>query len=301
MNDILVKNILTLYGEKGKAWLDSLPEKIDTYKEKWNIDVLSPFNLSYNYVAPARQKDGTLVVLKIGFPEDKEFKSEINALTLFKGEGICRLIQSEKNEAVMLLEHIHPGIPLSTVSDDTMATKILASVMKKLWKPLPKNHAFSSIYEWTQELREYPHLYKEHDNPPIPFSFIQKAQELFEYLIATSDVPVLVHGDIHHDNVLSSERDGWLAIDPKGIAAEAAYETAVMIRSPYEKIRQSQNLEDIFRKRIILLSKALEIEPQRIHDWCFAQTVLSGVWSRNHMEYTNHALKVAGALERVRM
>src|SRR6266567_6137524 len=43
---------------------------------------------------------------------------------------------------------------------------------------------------------------------------------------ASSAEPVLVHGDLHHDNVLSSARAGWLAIDPKGVAAEPAYETS---------------------------------------------------------------------------
>lgn len=118
-------------------------------------------------------------------------------------------------------------------------------------------------------------------------------------LISSSETPVLVHGDLHHDNVLSSDREGWLAIDPKGIAAEPAYETAAMIRNPYKKIEDIQNLDEVFRKRIIILSEKLEFDPNRIRKWCLAQTILSGVWTRDDNDYVKHALKVAHALDNI--
>src|SRR6266567_3540278 len=79
---------------------------------------------------------------------------------------------------------------------------------------------------------------------------------------ASSAEPVLVHGDLHHDNVLSSARAGWLAIDPKGVAAEPAYETAAMLRNPRSKLQQHPELEQIlnvfingdWHKRFSLLS-----------------------------------------------
>ena len=125
--------------------------------------------------------------------------------------------------------------------------------------------------------------------------------ELIEDLIASSATPVLVHADLHHDNVLSSKRDGWLAIDPKGIVAEPAYETAAMIRNPYNKLKDMENIEETLRSRILILSEELGFDPKRICNWCLAQTVLSGVWTRDDTAYTKHALKVAQALDNIKI
>lgn len=160
MNDEFVRNILTLYGDSGRKWLDSIPQKIKSYSQKWNLDIFPPFILSYNYVAPAKKSDGTSAVLKIGFPDDKEFQGEIDALSVFNGEGTAKLVEADRENAVILLEQIHPGISLSTMQDDEEATRILAFVMKKIRKPLPKNNHFITVSEWTKELQEYPSLYK---------------------------------------------------------------------------------------------------------------------------------------------
>ena len=95
------------------------------------------------------------------------------------------------------------------------ATRILASVMKHLWKPLPEKHDFITIAEWSNAISQY-----HGTSGPLPSYLVDKAERLFAELIASSAEPVLVHGDLHHENVLSSARAGWLAIDPKGVAAE---------------------------------------------------------------------------------
>jgi streptomycin 6-kinase len=297
MNDTFVNNILELYGDRGKNWLDGIPHTIEKYQQKWNIEVYPPFILTYNFVAPAKRIDGASVVLKIGFPHDKEFQGEINALEVFNGNGSEKILEADRENAVMLLEHVLPGTPLSNLEDDEKETKIIASVMKKIWKPLSKNHTFVTIFEWTKELREYPNKYGNQPNPPIPMQFVQKAISLFNELINSSSKAVLVHGDLHHDNLLSSDRDSWLAIDPKGIAAEPIYEVAAMMRNPYERIKNSSNLEVLLRNRIAILSSELQFDPERIRKWCYAQTVLSGVWSSDTIEYINHSLKVARALD----
>lgn len=284
-------------GEAGAAWLKSIPGLIETYEQRWHIHVLEPFNLSYNYVTPALRDDGTQVVLKIGFPQDKEFQTEVRALEIFNGEGIERLLAEDRENAVILIEHVHPGIALSTYTDDEEATRILAGVMKRLWKPLPPHHQFITIAEWTRAIPEY--LDKYPTSGSLPLDLVEKANNLFTELIATSDTPVLVHGDLHHDNVLSSDRDGWLAIDPKGIAAEPAYETAAMIRNPYPGINAFVDLERVLEKRIRILSQELGFDAERIRKWCFAQTVLSAVWNDEGAKDSKHTIKIAKILDRL--
>ncbi len=293
MDDIFVQNALNK-GKEGKVWLDSIPNIIKGYEEKWSIKVAPPFTLSYNYVAPAKTKDGRDVVLKIGFPKDKEFQTEISALEVFNGDGAEKLLEKDKDNAVILIERVTPGNPLSLLKNDKKATQILAEVMKKLWKPLPPNSSFISLREWIRALPLY--LQQHSKKGPLPLQLVEKANVLFNELIATSAKPVLIHGDLHQDNVLSSDRSDWLAIDPKGIAAEPCYETAAMIRNPYEKMKNIADLEPILRKRILILSEKLDFEPQRILKYCFAQTILSAVWNHEEAKGSEHAIKIAEVL-----
>ena len=57
-------------------------------------------------------------ILKIGFSRDREFQTEGEALAVFQGKGIEKLLQADKDHAVLLLERVIPGFPLSTLEDD---------------------------------------------------------------------------------------------------------------------------------------------------------------------------------------
>lgn len=299
MNEEFVKHALRL-GKTGKKWLEQIPEIIREYEKIWSFKALLPYNLTYNYVTPVIRNDGSNAVLKIGFPDDYEFQTEIDALTRFNGDGIAKILKADKKRAVILIEQVIPGIPLSNIKNDEKATKIIASIMKKLWKPLPKNNNFITISEWTKELPKYYELHKNNNGSSIPNYLVKKAIDLFKELIATSSAPVLTHGDLHHDNILLSNRDVWLAIDPKGIAAEPAYETAAMIRNPYSKLKEIKNLEEFLRKRVIVLAAELNIDASRIHKWSFAQTVLSGVWTSDDLRDSSHAVRITKALDSIR-
>lgn len=282
------------WGVDGENWLASIPSHITLYEKRWNIEVLPPFLLSYNYVAPAQRSDGTKVVLKIGFPKDPEIQSEIRALTHFAGNGCVELLESDPGNSVFLLEEVEPGTPLSALEDDDQATMIIAQTMKRLHTPLSHDHGFISVNQWAKALDRYKQRFPTHG--PLPAKLIDQAQELFRYLIESSAAEVLVHGDLHHDNILSSYKHGWVAIDPKGVAAEPAYEVAAMIRNPYEKLKTMVDLTPILSRRIIILAQALNLQPERIQQWCVAQTVLSAVWNIESAKGAGHALRVAQTL-----
>lgn len=298
MDDEFLHNVHK-HGKKGKEWLAAIPHIIKAYEKKWSLQVLSPFHLTYNYVAPVVMHDGIHAVIKIGMPWEKEFLNEIQALRVFNGDGVTKLLKEDSKNYVMLIQQIQPGTPLSTMDDDDKATRILASIMQKMQKPLPKNNSFITIFEWTEYLRNYPqktpHI--------IPLEIAKEGIALFDYLIKSSQETVLTHGDLHHDNVLLSGDDTWIAIDPKGIAAEPLYDVAALIRNPYKKIKVMNNaaIEALFKRRIQILSKQLHKDPKRIHQWCLAQTILSGVWSEDTPTYVEHSLRIIAALKNINL
>src|SRR5437764_11648587 len=131
--DPFARAMVELYGEAGAAWLERLPALLAGCAERWALTVDPPFALSYNYVAPAVRADGSAAVLKVGFP-CRELMTEIEALRLFDGRGIARLLAVDREQGALLLERLQPGTPLDPYPDDAAATAIAAEVMRRLWR-----------------------------------------------------------------------------------------------------------------------------------------------------------------------
>ena len=84
---------------------------------------------------------------------------------------------------------------------------------------------------------------------------------------------------MHHDNILSSVRSGWLSIDPKGIKGEVAYEVGAFIRNPFNQLSQHPNAKEIISYRLHAFAKHLSVDVERLRAWSYVQAVLAAVWA----------------------
>src|SRR5256885_11551401 len=90
-----VKNTISLCGERGRLWLDGLPDLITVLQDRWGIVASEPFpNIGYNYVAAAETHDGTPFVLKIGLPGDN--------IVIFSESQYLRIL--ERSGSIQALE-----------------------------------------------------------------------------------------------------------------------------------------------------------------------------------------------------
>jgi streptomycin 6-kinase len=237
------------------------------------------FGLSFNYVAPATQADGREVVLKVGVPR-QELNTEIAALQLYAGRGSVRLLDADPALGALLLERIQPGEMLSGLAerDDEAATRIAAEVMAQLWRPVPAEHSFPNVADWAADLADLrPHF--DGGTGPFPPHLVDLAEQLFADLLPSQAAPVVLHGDLHHYNILSGSQGSWLAIDPKGIVGEPAYETGALLRNPSPQVFGWPNVAQLYARRVAVLAEVLGLERQRIAAWGVAQGVLACWWS----------------------
>jgi streptomycin 6-kinase len=117
---------------------------------------------------------------------------------------------------------------LCTVEDEERSILIAANVLKVLWRPEPENHHFKSIFNWAEDLNKIPTLFPQ--GIPFPTKLIDQAKALFADLIATQTSKMLLHGDFHNYNILSSDNE-WRAIDPKGIIGEPEFDLAPFLEN----------------------------------------------------------------------
>lgn len=270
--------MVAMRGEAGQRWIDELPQTIDDFARRWSLRVGPPFpNLSFNYVTSVERADGTPAVLKIGYPSDKAFRTELEALKLFAGQGIARLLEHDTERMVMLLERVVPGRSLLTVDDDERSIAIAAGVMQRLWRPVPADHPFPTIGDWGKGFQRLRRRF-DGGTGPLSSGLVDRAEHLFAELAASQAPPMLLHGDLNHGNILSSNRADWLAIDPKGVVGEPAYETGVLLRNWLPDLLLLPNPADVLGRRVDRLAELLHVDRIRIRDWGIAQAVLSAWW-----------------------
>ena len=269
-----VANIKNYFGEEGMKWLSRLPSLIDGAIQRWDLtDIQQIDNLSVNYVAFAK-RDGEEVVLKIGVI-NHEFISEMTALRIFDGDGAVRLLESDEDNYMFLMERVRPGTMLVALEDDERRTHIACDVMTHLWRPAPEGPLIQ-LSEWFEGLKGL-RVRFDGGTGPFPEKLVGRAESLLPELFADSSPHVLMHGDFHHFNVLSSER-GWLAIDPKGVIGPAGYEVGPLLMNPWGDFLNRPDPVGITERRLAILSERLGLPRDQLKDWGICHSVISAWW-----------------------
>lgn len=206
-------NMIRLYGIQGEKWLSDLPSLVSDLSIKWRLTDLQPLeNLSYNYALSGFQ-GSQAIVLKLGM-DANALNREAVALKAFAPFGAVKIL--EHHDHALLLERVSPGNSLKSYFPAQEAEGILIAcdVMTKLHQaPFPSGTLFPCVSDWLDVLNN------EWD---IPLSTLEKARQLKDHLLKTAQPSVLLHGDLHHDNILQN-KTGWTVIDPKGVRGEPAY------------------------------------------------------------------------------
>lgn len=272
--------VVAFRGASGEAWLRELPATIEACAARWSLEVGPPFlPLYYNYVATATGADGARLVLKICFPDD-EAPTEREAMRLFDGRGAARLIEADEERSALLLERLDPGTKLSELcdADDEAATSAAVEVMRRLLRPAPSVHEFPSVADWGKGFARHRVNFKG-TSGPLPARLFDEAEALFRDLNASASEPVLLHGDLHQGNIIAATREPWLAIDPKGIVGDAAYEVGALLRNPNDRIMSWPDFPRVTARRIRQLSEELGFERERVRGWGLSQAILASIWS----------------------
>lgn len=273
------KTIAGVLGDVGQEWLDQFPQILAAVAERYELTLGDPFALSYNYVCAATTRDDTPVVLKLS-PPYAEFKHEVNALRHYDVRGSVQVLDVDLELRAVILERVAPGDPLRTLAlrDDDLATHIAVEVMQNLWKPLPAHHTFPTIADWSQGLQDLREQY-DGSTGPMPTHLVERAEAIYRELLVDAPPAVLLHGDLHHDNILSATRTPYLAIDPKGLAGEPAYEIGPFFYNPFPEIYQRADLDRVLARRLAIFAEHLPFDRERLLACAFAHSVLSAAWS----------------------
>ncbi|GIW59273.1 MAG: hypothetical protein KatS3mg087_0339 [Patescibacteria group bacterium] len=190
---------------------------------------------------------------------------------------------------------VDPAQNLNTIIDQVEATQITAQLIQQLQKNPPLTNNLPHLNILQDDFLSYLQKHQQLAHPPIPYHKIQRAQHNLLSLCASASNNLVLHADLHQQNILQSTQHGWLAIDPKGYIGDPCFETGAYLRNNLLKYPDPVTLT---KQRIHIFSETLNFSPTRIISWSYTQAVLAACWCLEEQDpcYLDY-LKIADVFE----
>lgn len=261
------------------AWLDGIDSLAAAAATRFDVTIDgAPYQGGMvSVVLPARASDGTMLALKLQWPH-RESEHESAALAHWNGRGAVRLLDHEPELHALLLERCEPGTPLSAASLDE-AIDAISELVAQLAVPADGT-TFTTLADEAAHWRESIGREWEETGRPFERDLLDHVLDLLELLPATQGEQVLLHQDLHADNVLRAG-DGWRAIDPKPLVGEAEFMLAGFLRSfdywkpggsPPTAFGGAHDRASVLR-RLDECTARIGLDRDRARDWSVAQLV----------------------------
>jgi len=268
--------------DEGRAWLDRLDRLVTRCVEEWSLTPGEPYrSATVSMTLPVQLPDRSPAVLKVQFPH-RESTHEAAALVRWKGVGAVRLLAHAPSRGALLLERCHPGTPLSAEAPER-ALPVMTGLVRRL--SVRAAPPFTSLGDeaahWATQLPQR----WQRAGRPFERALLDKAVGLLSELPAGQGPQVLIHQDLHGDNVLAAGRQPWLAIDPKPIVGELEFAAAPIVRST----ELGDGPRNAWR-RLDRLVDDLGLNAERARGWAFAQTL---AWSFADDRVLDHNVAMA--------
>jgi streptomycin 6-kinase len=268
-------NLLTACrGDRRAAWLAALPEEIEDIAARWSLTLGAPFEPGgvTAWVAPTTSPDFGDVVLKVG-SRHMEGEDEAAGLREWDGDGAVRMLAEERisdSTTAMLLERCVPGTTLSARPEDEQDV-VLAGLLKRLWRIPSDRGSFRPLQEMCDYWADSFERKVAEGRGAVDPELAAEGAALFRSLPGTANEQRLLCTDLHAENVLASEREPWLVIDPKPFVGDPTYDA----------LQHHLNCKDRLLSDPVALATRmaglLGLDVERLLAWLFAYCVVQSV------------------------
>jgi len=271
---VFEKNIISIYGLQGRKWLDNLTNLVGTLSEQWHLSSLIPIkNLTHNYVLLGLQNSKP-ICLKIGVKRCN-IEKERMALQAYKNYGGVNVLAHQ--DSALLLEGLNPGTPLGTnLMNRKSDIHIICKIVQNLHvAKIPGQHNFPHVLSLLNQINY---------SSAIPYHYLTKAKKIIATINKIQTREILLHGDLHPDNILKNKQN-WKVIDPRGIIGYPINELWAFIIEP---LQDTFLVADYFNYDIIL-----------VREWYFVHLILNAYWAAQDNLNPSIFLKCADIISNV--
>ncbi|HBL83996.1 MAG: hypothetical protein A2Y17_05840 [Clostridiales bacterium GWF2_38_85] len=211
----------------GGEFFNTMQKTLESCTKKWclSVDSLIPY-FSVNCIFACHSEQYGETILKIGRKYD-EAATEAGMLKEYNGQKFCRLYAADTKNGALLLEKLSPGKNLYYETDAEQRIIAFTRLYNKLHLPSRGTANYPTYREWIErfiKLADSRDDIKEHGS---------KALVLYDELVHTYSKTMLLHGDLHHNNILS-DGDGYRIIDPKGVIGDPVFDCSRFIMEEFD-------------------------------------------------------------------
>ena len=212
------------FGSFGIAWIRDFPELIQTCLAQWGLTLIgrAEAGLAVNSVFFVQRGEQSCV-LKVGLPQPEQL-TEIEALGLFSSDQVVNVLAWDEPKRALLMERIQPGLTLRSLLDnpdlDTDLVSYAAPLLMSLQVPAAETCQLPTYQNWLKDGFSPEVL----EQAPKLAQYVDLALRLNRRLTDRWNDVFVLHGDLHHDNILKENHLGWVAIDPKGVIGPRIYD-----------------------------------------------------------------------------
>ncbi|MFJ3671999.1 aminoglycoside phosphotransferase family protein [Streptomyces sp. NPDC090106] len=256
------------HGAKGRAFVAALPALAAGFLDRWGLrpDGTAMHGVSA-LVLPVTRPDGTGAVLKLQLL-DEESEGEPTALRVWNGDGAVQLLDHDPATGTLLLERLDAGRPLSHLPDSREAVLVIAHLLARLTS-VPAPVGMRRLDDLARALLDRtPAALTRVADPEHRTLLAACASALRE--VAGEPGDRLLHWDLHYDNVLAAHRDAWLAIDPKPLAGDPAFDLLPALWNRFDA--------DEVRWRLDALTDVMGLDRARARAWSLARVLQNSLW-----------------------
>ncbi len=223
-------------------------------------------------------RDGQEVVLRVPMAEE-EATAGFAAMIAYSGLGGVEVLESDSSDGSTLMPRIRPGTNLEESGLTEMEKIHIASDLMLNFQKATVSSIWSHE-RWFRELWNFkPRLDDSGDTrAQIDPEFLDLGKRMARHLLATTERKTVLHGDLHHYNILQQDAS-WVTIDPKGVLGDPAFEPIAFLRNPVASLASDPDLRQRQEGRIRTFADRLNEPIERIWGWAVAQIVLDAAWS----------------------
>ena len=252
---------------------DTPHQRLERHAREWGVSIDETRSTETSLVAFGT-RGGQDVVLKVIQRTGSEEWRSGEILSRFDGHGVIRPVAH--CDGAVLLPRLSPGHDLSSLSlagHDDEATEVLASLIREMPRVTANLQGIPSVERLGEDFARF----RDSGGPLLTRAMVDQAEILFSDLCSSSGSRRLLHGDLHHSNVLFDQVLGWVAIDPWGVTGELEFELGAALRNP---IDAPDLLDDpkTMERRLLTYTRRLKLDADRALRWGFAMTVLAVLW-----------------------
>lgn len=259
----------------------------DAYLQRWNLaPVGAPITTPAARLLPVLH-EGQPAMLKISHEQDEREGGVL--MRWWDGQGAARVLAHDDD--AILLERATGTRSLAEYARngrDDEATRIICDVLARLHAPRAKAPPpLRTLESWFVDL--WPMAQAQG-------GVLADCARHARALLDDPRDPAVLHGDVHHDNILDFGERGWLVIDPKRLHGERAFDYANIFCNPdlADPRPPVAIVPGCFDRRFALITHASGLEPRRLLQWIAAWCGLSAAWFMGDGDDAAIDLNIAG-------